>query len=266
MSWQVILFAVVAVLAAGVAGLWHFQANMTHRFGTDAQNPQPPAELRRFTAADGTELRAWVADAAPDQPVLISFHGNFASTGPSFDRMLPLAEGNVSLVMLQYRGANGAPGRPSEVTLAADARALWDGLDEILGREIPADRRILHGISLGAAVAGRLATERTAGAVILEAAPERLCQFWTRRFRGLPLCLLMWRERYDLIDHVPAIAAPLLLVHGSDDATIPLSEAQRLEAASAGRLAILPGGGHANLQDHGLFDEIEGFLAEVGLR
>ena len=261
-----LVFGLVAVAILAVVGLWRFQTHTVYGFGRktlDVQNMSfDGAQILAFVSEDGHPLKAVLLEGAPDRPVILSFFGNFASIEGSFNRLRPLYEAGFSVVMLQYRGANGAPGQPSEEAFAADARALYDQLDDLMGRQIDSQARVVHGMSLGAAVAGRLATDRVFGAVVLEAAPERLCQYWTRHYRGIPFCQLMWRERYDLVDRIGSIEAPILLVHGGADRSIPPREAEALAAAAPGvELLILPEGGHANLHEHGLFAEMERFLA-----
>ena len=55
------------------------------------------------------------------------------------------------------------------------------------------------------------------------------------------------RSRFDLITAVQALAVPLLLVHGSEDSSVPADEARELHvAAAAGRadLHLIHGAGH----------------------
>lgn len=264
-SLKIIAITLVGLAILCVVALWAFQRFGVYQFSATPVNAveieHTGAQIASFTSEDGQEVRAWIADGAPEQPVIVTFYGNFSSTDRAFARLQPLQDAGYTMVMLQYRSANGAPGAPSEEVFAADARALHDQLDDLLGRPIPPSQRVIHGMSLGAAVAGRLASERPNGAVILEAAPERLCRFWSRRYRGLPLCAVMWRERHDLIDRVSAIDAPLVLIHGDRDAAIPLHEAEALAATAGAPLIVLEGGGHADLQNYGLFETMETFLS-----
>jgi fermentation-respiration switch protein FrsA (DUF1100 family) len=74
----------------------------------------------------------------------------------------------------------------------------------------------------------------------------------------------MWRERYDIIDHVRGIAAPVLVVHGERDAAVPVAEARANFAAAPvpWGLRLLPGG-HGDLARHGLLEVIAEFTAAV---
>lgn len=266
-SLKIIIIGLLCMAIVCIVALWAFQRFGIYRFSAApvdvAEVERAGARIAPFISEDGQEVRAWIFDGMPEQPVIVTFYGNFSSTEPAFARLEPLMEAGYTLVMLQYRGANGAPGTPSEEAFAADARALHDQLDDLLGRPVPTDRRVIHGMSLGATVAGRLAAERPSGAVILEAAPERLCQFWTRRYKGLPLCAVMWANRHDLVDQIGTIEAPVTLIHGARDNVVPQREAEALAGASGGRLVILEEGGHADLQSHGLFETMQTVLPET---
>ena len=75
---------------------------------------------------------------------------------------------------------------PSELNFAMDARALNDQLDDLFGMTIPADRRVVHGISLGTSVGARLATTRPVGAVVLESTLTSGCKYYEKRYKGFP--------------------------------------------------------------------------------
>jgi len=168
------------------------------------------------------------------------------------------------VAMLQYRGTQGLAGQPSEMGIAADARALYDQFDALVGATVPTGARVLHGYSLGGGVGSRLAASRPFAGVILQSAPERTCRFFERRYRGVPLCRLMWRERYDIVDHVRGIEAPVLIVHGTQDTAVPVAEAEANFAAAPQPWGLrLLDGGHADLAQHGLLEVIAEFTDAV---
>lgn len=261
------LFLAIPVAAAALfAGVWGFQTYGVYRFG---QTPQVPEDLGlsgvsvlEFTSEDGTAAQAWWAAPAPGKPVLFSFYGNFSAIGPSMQRLAPLLADGTGIVMLRYRGEGGDTAHPTEEGFARDARALNDQLDALTGQVIPPERRFVHGFSLGSGVAVRLASERPFAGVILEAAMPRLCQYFQRRYHGVPLCRLMWAERHDSIDRIESVTAPLLFVHGTDDSSVPLPWARQLfDKARAPKVFVeVAGASHADLAEHGLISVVQDFL------
>lgn len=256
----------LAVLLLAVLALWAFQRFDIYRF-TDTPAPSPPPGVERVTvqAPDGMQIPVWLARSAdPEAPWIFSFYGNAATLEGSFAQISGVTGAGYNLAMMHYRGTQSLPGRPSEMGFAGDALALYDQFDDLVGGEVRSQARILHGFSLGAGVGSRLAATRPFAGVILQSAPYRTCQFFERRYRGVPLCQLMWRERYDIVDHLRGIEAPVLIIHGRGDASVPLSEAEANFAAAPNPwgLRVLDGG-HSNLAGHGLVAEITGFVADV---
>jgi fermentation-respiration switch protein FrsA (DUF1100 family) len=249
-----------------VSGVWVFQTHGVYRFDRSPQSPQDfglnGVRVLSFASEDGAPVQAWLSMPKPGRPILFSFYGNFAAIGPSLQRLAPLTGDGSGIVMLQYRGAGGAPGHPSEENFARDARALYDQLDTLAGQTIPPERRVLHGFSLGSGVAVRLASERAFAGIVLEAAIPRLCLYFQRRYHGLPLCLLMWAERYDSSRRINRVAAPLLFVHGKSDLAVPISWARQLyDGASPPKKFIeVTGAGHTDLAQHGLIGILQDFL------
>lgn len=177
-------------------GVWAFQTYGIYRFD---KTPQTPAafgltttQVVTFLSEDGTPPQAWLAAPSIGRPIILSFFGNFSAIGPSMQRLAPLMADGTGIIMLQYRGAGGAAGWPSEEGFARDARALYDQLDGLTGQIIPQNRRVLHGFSLGVGVGSRLAAERSFGAVVLEASLPRACRYYEKRYLGFPFCALMW--------------------------------------------------------------------------
>lgn len=257
--------AILAVIVL-MGGIWLFQTYWVYGFDKDLSEPKafdlPHVKVLRFTSEDGEEAQAWYAPPAPDRPVIFFLYGNYSAIGPSMARLKPLMDDGYGIVTLQYRGAGTSPGRPSEAAFARDARALWDQLDALTGQTIPADRRVLHGFSLGVGVGSRLAVERPFVAVIFESAIPRGCDYYSDRYFGLPFCRLMWSERYDIIDRVPAIDAPILFVHGVEDTVTPPALGRQVFEAAQGpkEFVELAGGHHADLASHGLIPAIRAFL------
>ena len=249
-----------------VSGVWIFQTYGAYRFDQSPQSPQAfglhGVRVLTFTSEDGAPVQAWLSMPKPGQPMLFSFYGNFAAVGPAMKRLVPLMADGTGIVMLQYRGAGGLSGHPTEENFARDARALYDQLDALAGQTIPPERRVLHGFSLGSGVAVRLASERPIAGLVLEAAIPRLCMYFQRRSYGFPLCLLMWAERHDSSRRIDRIDAPVLFVHGTSDSAVPVLWARQLydKASAPKNFVELAGANHTDLAQHGLIGILQDFL------
>lgn len=265
-----IILGVVILLAllAGAVGLYLFYGSI-YRFdqATDGPEAYDLAGVRDviFPSEDGAEISAWIRPPVGDAPVILYFMGNFTSIGPSFQRLKPLLEKGFGVAALVYRGSSGKPGTPSEEAFAGDARALYDRLDDLMAAEIPANRRIAYGYSLGSGIAVRLAADRPVAALTLEAAYARFCDYFTDRYFGLPFCAVMTKERYDSIDRIGNIETPLLMFHGEQDSAIHIASARRLfdAASEPKRFIAYPAGSHVNLWQQGLPEESLEFYRKI---
>jgi fermentation-respiration switch protein FrsA (DUF1100 family) len=220
------------------------------------------ARAVEFTSEDGYRAHAWIVPPQGQRPVILYFAGNYTSADGSFSRVSAYHDAGYGVAMLLYRGMPEAGGKPSEKALMMDARALYDRLDTLLGQAVPAERRVVHGFSLGSAVASHLATERRVAAVILEATFARLCEYFSRRYHGAPLCWLMWKDRFPIVDWIGRIDAPLLVAHGAADNTLPVAWARTLFAAAKEPkiFKLYEGAGHADLPRFGMMKDAVAFV------
>lgn len=256
----------LVIVVGGYAGMQLFYGSI-YKFDQTATDPDtsglPGLREVTFTSEDGAEVSAWIRPPQGNLPVILYFMGNFTSIGPSVGRLAPFLEAGYGLAALVYRGSSGKDGAPGEEVFAGDARALYDQLDTLIDAPVPPDRRIAYGYSLGSGVAVRLAAERDVAAVALEAAYARFCDYFTDRYHGLPFCRVMTRERYDSIDRITRINAPLILFHGEKDDAISIASARRLfdAAAEPKEFHAFADGTHVNLGDKGLYPLALAFFA-----
>jgi uncharacterized protein len=215
---------------------------------------------------DGVRLGAWyVAPVSGDaaRAVLIC-------NGNAGDRMLraPLAaalvRAGLSVLLFDYRGYGGNPGRPSEQGLAADARAAQSWL----ATRHDAGRIVYFGESLGAAVALRLAIDRPPEALILRSPFTSLADVGRARYPWLPVGQLLV-DRYPSIDRISRLTARLLVIAGDRDTIVPAVLSRRLydAAPEPKRLVIVSGADHNDprlLDGSEMLNEINSFLREHG--
>lgn len=128
-----------------------------------------------------------------------------------------------------------------------DARAAWQQMRWFQGD--PA-RSLLYGHSLGAAISLELAAGNPdVAGVILEGAPtsvtDLLAQSWVARI--YPVGSLT-RGRFDVAARLQRVAAPILFVHGRDDAVVPAAMSAELHrrARNPGALLIVDRARHGD--------------------
>jgi uncharacterized protein len=264
----IILLVVAAALAAPSGLLWAFQRRLLYlpapRTVPPAASVLPGAEEVAFDTADGVRLQGWFVPGSAGPAVLVC-NGNGGNRSLRAPLAAALARMGLHVLLFDYRGYGGNPGRPTEEGLAADARAA---LDYLTGRpEVDPARVVYLGESLGAAVALRLAVERPPAALVLRSPFASLAEVGQLHYPLLPVWLLL-RDRYDSAALAGRLAAPLLVLAGGRDRIVPADHSRRLFAAAPQpkRLAVLDGADHndhALLAGPWLLAELRRFLAGV---
>lgn len=171
-----------------------------------------------LTTADGLSLLSWYRAPREGSPVIAYFHGNGGHIGYRTDRMVRFAEAGLGVLLVEYRGYGGNPGAPSEAGLFSDADAALDFLTR--QARIPANRVVLYGESLGAAIAVYVAAGTEIAALILEAPFTRLSDTASYHYPYVPVSLLL-RDRFESLAAIGRVRAPILILHGERDRVVP---------------------------------------------
>lgn len=262
----------VVLIAAGlysafVGALYLFQRQLMYLPATERAEPAASglAEMRaiRLTTDDGLALTGWYRAAAASRPTVVFFQGNAGHIGHRGYKVRPFLDAGFGLLLVGYRGYGGNPGAPSEHGLYADGRAALAFLKDA---GVPAKRWVFYGESLGSGVAVHLAhaqaTSEPVGAVVLEAPFTSMPAVAQHHYPFVPALWLV-KDRYDSLDKIAAIKAPLLVVHGERDDVIPVTFGRTLFAAAREpkESQWIARGGHNDLHEHGLVARAVDFLA-----
>ncbi len=249
MTFLKLTLAVLGLLyLAAVAGMFVMQRQFQY---FPSRNNPPPAAVgladvtaESIATPDGEILVLWYAPAA-GQPTILYFQGNGGDIADRADRFAAYRAQGFGVAFLSYRGYGGSTGRPTEAGLLTDARAAYDWLT---ARGTAPGMIALVGESLGTGVAVQLAAERRVGAVVLEAPYAAAVDIAAGIYPWLPVRLLM-KDQFRSIDHIAAVTAPILILHGTDDRVIPYASGRALyDAVTAPTIFVsLDGEGHEAL-------------------
>ena len=273
MRAALVVAAIVTLVASGLLALiWSQQRRLIY-FPSPGPVPSAAAVLPggrdvELRTEDGIRLGAWFLPAAggPGPAVLIC-NGNAGDRSMRAPLAAALNGMGLSVLLFDYRGYGGNPGRPSEDGLAADARAAQAWL---AGQpEVDPERIAYFGESLGAAVALGLAVERPPAALVLRSPFTSLVDVGAVHYPWLPVRQLLL-DRYPSIDRIGSLAAPLLVIAGEGDDIVPAALSRRLydAAPEPKRFVSIPDAGHndpALLDGRQMLSEIERFLSEAGV-
>lgn len=160
----------------------------------------------------------------PDAKATILFsHGNaedIFGSGPFFER---LRDAGFNVLAYDYRGYGASDGAPSERNVYEDAETAYRYLTDEL--KIPAGKIILHGRSLGGAVAVELAARQPCGGLIVESS-------FVSAFRVLTRVTIFPFDRFESLDKIKRIRCPVLFIHGRRDELVHFRHGEALFAAA----------------------------------
>jgi pimeloyl-ACP methyl ester carboxylesterase len=237
---------VVAVVVL-VAGLWLVQRQLVY---LPAAGPVPPAATVLpgaqdvvLTTADGLALGAWsvpAQGARRDVTVLVA-NGNAGDRSLRAPLAAALRAQGLDVLLFDYRGFGGNPGRPSEDGLVADARAARDHL--VRERGVAPQRLLYLGESLGGAVVARLATEAPVGGLVLRSPFVDLPSIGERIYPYLPVRWLL-ADRFPVAEPLGRVRVPTTVVLGEADGLIPPDQSRAVARAAGGDVVAVPGADH----------------------
>ena len=220
-------------------------------FGPNDQRWLQPLPAASPGAAPEQLALWWLPHPDPTAPALLYLHGTFRNLYQNLPKIQALRQAGFAILAVDYRGwGDSTDIVPSEESIDADVRIAWAALAQ---RQPMAGRRVIYGHSMGGAAAVMLASTlhegSDYGALVLESTFTRVADvaeaagFWGR------VGAVVTTLQFDSLSRIGRVDAPILMLHGSDDRTIPIDLGQRLrEAAPRGvRWVAVPGGSHSGL-------------------
>jgi len=204
-----------------------------------------------LATTDGERLHGWFLPGQPEQPALLFLHGNAGNISHRVENLWLLHQLGLNVLIFDYRGFGESSGTPSETGLARDADAALAWLRQ---RGWSAQRTVYFGRSLGAAVAIDLARRQPPAGLIVES-PFTSLRAMGRQHYPLLDFVFGWllRDRFDNLDKIGSIKAPLLLFQGNRDQIVPEAMARQLFAAAREPKSfhLIPGANHDTTYEAG---------------
>ena len=193
---------------------------------------------------DGLHLAAWYVPADAARGTVLFCHGNAGNMSHRVGTLQILNRLRMNVLLFDYRGYGASEGRASEAGTYRDAETAWRHVVEQRG--VAPGEIIIHGRSLGGAVAAELAERHPPRALILESTFTSVPDVGRGMFPWLPVRLLA-RLRYDTLERIVRIRCPKLIIHSRDDGLIPFEHGQHLfEAAPDPKTFLEIHGRHAD--------------------
>lgn len=188
----------------------------------DYRPDQDPTAIRILTG-DGNVIAARYLPHPKSRHTILYSHGNASNLGSILPVLQSLQSRGFSVFAYDYPGYGYSTGKPTEGRAYNAIEVAYSYLTDQL--DIPPEKIILHGQSLGGGPSTYLAAREPVAGLILESTFATVFQV------ALPLRILPF-EKFPNIRRIGKINCPLLIIHGTHDQTIPFSHSEELFAAA----------------------------------
>ncbi|MBI5592534.1 MAG: alpha/beta fold hydrolase [Deltaproteobacteria bacterium] len=215
-----------------------------------------PEGIRTLTVSGNAEIGGYLHLHPTSDTLLLFFHGNGEIAADYDDISSFFTNCGVSFWIVDYRGYGRSSGLPSYSLMFDDAQALLNDvlrMAQAVGRTF--NRILVMGRSLGSASAMFLASRHASqlsGLLLDSPYADGLKLIY--RLSGIALNREDLPEFMDNIDLMRTTDLPTLIIHGTIDQIIPVSDARALYNAcgnTARRLVEIEGAGHNDLMFRG---------------
>lgn len=202
----------------------------------------------KIPTEDGERLDGWWLPPHPGGGVILFLHGTPGTVPDHTWRFAQLKHSGLGILAIDWRGYGGSTGQPSEWGLRADGRAGFD----FIRAAAPQSGIAVFGESLGTGPAVALARDRPVAGILLNAPYASVRRLYELRGPTLPYRWLL-TDQFDSEALIAAVGVPVMILHGTADPAIPVSEARRLHAAAREpkTIIVVEGAGHLDAWEGG---------------
>ncbi len=219
-------------------------------------------DILKVQTADGGRISAIYLPNTNAAFTILHSHGNAEDLGDIRPVLDMFRDAGFAVFAYDYRGYGTSEGKASARNATRDAEAAYRYLVRTL--LVPPDRIIVHGRSVGAALALHVAAREPVAGVILESP-------FVSAFQVLTVIRVSPLDKFRNVDVIRKIHRPVLIIHGTEDITIPFWHGQKLfEAANEPKSCLwVKGAAHDDVSwvaGQQYWDAIRNFAAKTASR
>lgn len=256
------VIAVAVRLLVVVATVYAVLAIGAHYLSLSMIFPRPPVKYSmgpdyiELTTADGVKLAARYWPNPKAKHTLLYLHGNYEELGSIGEYIPAFLKAGYAVLAFDYRGYGQSGGTPNEANVYADTQLAYDYLHNKLG--VPADRIVPFGYSLGSGPAVELALHNPVSGLVLQGP-------FISAYRVMTRIPVFPGDKFENLHKAPKLTCPVMIIHGTEDGTVPFWHGEKLFETITARKAklFIEGGPHSGLADftgQRYWDELKGFM------
>lgn len=259
------LLVVLVLLLVGYAGVVGYMYVNQRALQYDGQGPMtsladanlPDAEDIAVPSGDGV-VHGWYQAPQAGKPLIVYYKGNSGSFTEEHERFAQFVTDGYGFVAFDYRGFPASPGSITQEGILEDATTMFDWAAE---KGFPL---VIWGRSLGSGPSTYVASIRDAQALLLETPFLSAVTVAAERYPMLPVYWVM-QDQFPVNEWIVDVAEPVLVAHGTGDATIDVSNGERVHALAPNKdeLWIEPGADHSDLWERGIWNHAKSFFARA---
>ncbi|MEM1001659.1 MAG: alpha/beta fold hydrolase [Bacteroidota bacterium] len=214
-----------------------------------------PFEELHFSPEPGVKINALHFKTETPKGVVFYSHGNAGDLSRWGNIASELTNYGYDVLVWDYRTYGKSVGTISEEAFYQDAQFIFDHLSNQFERK----NIVLYGRSLGTGVASYLASKNKVQQLILETPYYSIADVAKHRFPFFPVQKLL-KYKFPNYQFLPRVKIPMTILHGTDDAVIPIESPLKLKKLGLNNLKFITinGGSHNNLADFDGFHEAIG--------
>ena len=181
-----------------------------------------------FKSSNGHKLNGWMLKPKNQIPTitLIHFHGNAGFILSQYQAISPLLKYGFQIFMFDYSGFGFSEGKETRENVLIDANSA---LDYVICRpDIKNTKLVIYGQSLGGHLSAVVAEQRQSeiDGLVIEAAfssHKDIAAVMAGIFGRMFVC-----EKYSACESIKNYKKPVLIIHSSEDETVPFEMGQKL--------------------------------------
>ena len=180
-------------------------------------------------STDGQSITAWFIPAKNSEGTVLYCRSNKGNMSDDLGVVRTWNKIGYNVMVFDYQGYGMSKGEPSELNCYDDADAAinWLRSNRLLNKKF-----IIHGKSIGGAVAAKAASLNKCDGLIIESSFTSIPELGKVRFPFIPQAL--YYNEFPTEKLLKSVDSNVLVLHSPEDKTIPFSMGQKLFEAAKG--------------------------------